>query len=140
MQVTLPTNATITTFIDLDTRIITRLTRFHYPPIFARTDPTSGPISPATIEQVIFFYFWTQAKHIFDIVFFIWTLTCTTVLTVAVGLAVLCGVAHFYLGPLLISLRNTHKPPTPEHRPSETTAAARERSDWFSRRSNSRTN
>uniref|UniRef100_A0A8R1EIT9 Uncharacterized protein n=1 Tax=Caenorhabditis japonica TaxID=281687 RepID=A0A8R1EIT9_CAEJA len=87
------------------------------------------------IEQA--FDFWAQAKRIFDIVFFIWTLTCNAVLTVAVGLAVLCGVAHFYLGPWLISLRNTHKPPTHEHRPSETTAAARERSDWFSRHSNS---
>uniref|UniRef100_A0A8R1EUZ1 Uncharacterized protein n=1 Tax=Caenorhabditis japonica TaxID=281687 RepID=A0A8R1EUZ1_CAEJA len=202
MQVTLRTNATITTFIDLDTRIITSraypldrslVTNFkytinetlfslnpktleirknlnfhpqevsntayftttplednlvifhdmiigslsenipetHYNEIWesmqcsitgqfsARTDPTSGLISSAGIEQA--FDFWAQAKQIFDIVFFIWTLTQNTALTVAAGLAILCGIAHFYLGPRLISLRNTHKPPTPEHLPSKPT-------------------
>ncbi|EFP10291.1 hypothetical protein CRE_23591 [Caenorhabditis remanei] len=73
--------------------------------VSAHSDPSSGPLLAKQIEEA--FDFWEKIKSIGRVIFFIRTVLCNAVITILTLVASIAGVARFYIGPWLVSLKRT---------------------------------
>ncbi|EFP00861.1 hypothetical protein CRE_08610 [Caenorhabditis remanei] len=73
--------------------------------VSAHSDPSSGPLLATQIEEA--FDLWERIKSVGRVIFVIWTGVCNTVITILTLVAIIAGVARFYIGPWLVSLKRT---------------------------------
>ncbi|EFO89563.1 hypothetical protein CRE_22626 [Caenorhabditis remanei] len=73
--------------------------------VSAHSDPSSGPLLATQIEEA--FDLWERIKSVGRVIFVIWTVVCNTVITILTLVAIIAGVARFYIGPWLVSLKRT---------------------------------
>ncbi|CAP21241.2 Protein CBR-DCT-10 [Caenorhabditis briggsae] len=129
LRVRLPKNTSIVTFVDLTTRVITNrahpvdcslVTSFQKysgqslqrnlgalqgsPAAITRIisshgDPSSGPLSLDTIEEAV--TFWTKAKWLWELIFYVWTILTNIVVTLIVGTAIIMILVSNVLTPYL---------------------------------------
>ncbi|EGT53594.1 hypothetical protein CAEBREN_03434 [Caenorhabditis brenneri] len=74
-------------------------------------DPSSGPLAVDEVVEAL--SLWERFKVVAEACFVVWCVVCNIIVTVLVGIAIIGGVARFYIGPWLGSLRAKSETPAP---------------------------